>query len=97
VDGWLRRRPGVTFPPGITTHSAEQVFYFDENALLRRIDYAPYVTGGAPAAHYVEAHETVSGLVFTTRRHVRRREPGGVGVKRIITLDIADLGVEFAD
>ncbi|QRP49385.1 hypothetical protein [Amycolatopsis sp. FDAARGOS 1241] len=42
--------------PGIAPHSAEQVFHYDERGLQRRVDYAPYVLGSRPAAHYTEAH-----------------------------------------
>jgi hypothetical protein len=34
---WRRLR--ATFPASITTHSAEQVFYFGDDGLLRRLDY----------------------------------------------------------
>ncbi|QUQ65716.1 hypothetical protein [Kutzneria sp. CA-103260] len=97
VDGWSLRRLRVTFPPHIATHSTEQVFYFGEDGLLRRIDYAPYVFGGRPGAHHIDAHETVSGLVFPTHRHVRTAVGGRVGAEAIITLDLADISVAFAD
>jgi hypothetical protein len=94
VDGWALRRLRVTFPPHIATHSAEQVFYFDEDCLLRRIDYVPHVFGNRPGSHHVDALETVSGLVFPTRRHVRTLVDGRVGAEPIITLDLADISVE---
>jgi hypothetical protein len=95
VDGWTVRRLRVTFPPHIATHSAEQIFYFDEDCLLRRIDYAPYVFGGRPGAHHIDALETVSGLVFPTHRHVRTAVDGVIGAEPIITLDLADISVEM--
>lgn len=72
------RRLHVTFPPGLPTHSREQVFYFDAAGLLRRHDYTAEVFGGwATAAHYSSAHRTFSGLVFPTRRRVYPRRADG--------------------
>lgn len=79
------RRLRVVFPPRIATHSAEQVFYFDEAGLQRRVDYAPYVLGSRSAAHYTEAHKTVSGLVFPTHRHVLPIVDGRPGRRRVRT------------
>lgn len=72
------RRLHVTFPPGLPTHSREQVFYFDAAGLLRRHDYTAEVFGGwARAAHYSAAHRTFSGLVLPTRRRVYPRRADG--------------------
>jgi hypothetical protein len=54
-DGQTWRRLHVTFPASITTHSAEQVFYFGADGLLRRLDYTTEVNAGDPVAHYTEA------------------------------------------
>jgi hypothetical protein len=35
------RRLAVTFPPGIANHTPDQVFYYDEHFMLRRLDYSP--------------------------------------------------------
>jgi hypothetical protein len=59
----------VTFPPDIPTHSREQVFYFDDQLLLRRLDYTAEVVGGwAHAAHLCEEYRTFDGLKAPTRR-----------------------------
>lgn len=67
-EQWRRLR--AVFPEGLVTHSREQVFYYNTSGLLRRHDYAAEVLGAPPAAHYSDAHTTVSGLVFPTRRYV---------------------------
>ncbi len=41
---WHRLR--ATLPPEITTHSAEQIFYFGDDGLLRRLDYTVEADGG---------------------------------------------------
>lgn len=97
ADGERWRRLRVIFPPPIATYSTEQVFYFDESGLQRRVDYAPYVMGNRPAAHYTEAHRTVSGLVFPTHRSVLPvldgRRPGPTP---IIVVDFSAITVDFA-
>jgi hypothetical protein len=39
------RRLAVTFPRTNANHIPEQVFYFDESFMQRRMDYSPHVTG----------------------------------------------------
>jgi hypothetical protein len=61
----------ATFPDDIPAHSREQVFHFDAENLLRRIDYTAEVVGGwARAAHFCEAYRTFDGLRVPTRRRV---------------------------
>ncbi|WP_028935678.1 hypothetical protein [Pseudonocardia spinosispora] len=69
------RRLQVTFPESIATHSTEQVFYFDDRFLQRRMDYAPRVVGSSPAAHYTSGHRTFGGFTIPTLRHVYPRDP----------------------
>ncbi len=75
-DGQTWGRLHATFPASITTHSAEQVFYFGADGLLRRLDYTTEVNAGDPVAHYTEGYKTFGGLAFPTRRRVYRRNPG---------------------
>ena len=61
----------VTFPDDIPAHSREQVFHFDAERLLRRIDYTAEVVGGwAHAAHICEEYRTFDGIRVPTRRRV---------------------------
>jgi hypothetical protein len=61
----------VTFPEHVPTHSRRQVFYFDNEKLLRRIDYTAEVVGiWAHAAHLCEEYKTFGGLKVPTRRRV---------------------------
>ena len=62
-------RVRVTFPEDVPTHSYEQVFYFDDQRLLRRLDYTAEVVGGwAHAAHLCEEYRTFGRLKAPTRR-----------------------------
>lgn len=91
--GW--RRLGVTFPDGITAHSKEQTYYFDEDSLQRRMDYQPKVTGDIPTVHMLERHREFSGLVFATRRllYVPDSEGSGLLSDPFITLDFPDIRI----
>lgn len=70
-DGETWRRLAVTFPPTIANHNPDQVFYYDESFMQRRMDYSPDVTANPPIAHYTHDPKTFDGFVFPTRRRVR--------------------------
>jgi hypothetical protein len=87
-DTW--RRLAVTFPPSIANHNPDQVFYYDDQFMLRRMDYSPEVTGGPPIAHYTHDPKTFDGFVFPTRRLVHGHDNDGVADQSFafITLDL---------
>jgi hypothetical protein len=80
IDPWKEsgqtwRRLHVSFPPNIPTHSREQVFYFNSDGLIMRLDYTAEVFGGwAKAAHYCSDHKNFSGLIVPTHRRVLPRK-----------------------
>jgi len=74
-NGHERRRLRVIFPDSIATHSAEQVFYFDDDYLVTRFDYISHVSGGVPAAHYLSDYKNFDGIKFATKRRAYLRDP----------------------
>lgn len=67
----------VTFPDDIPTHCKTQIFYFDENGFLRRLDYTAEVVGRwAHAAHLCDEYREFDGLKIPTRRRVVPRTFG---------------------
>ena len=82
------RRLAVTFPASLPNHNPDQVFYYGDDLLLRRMDYAPVVTGSSPIAHYVGEPVNVDGLVFYGRRDVHVRDEHGVADKGITPITI---------
>jgi hypothetical protein len=95
IDPWEEsnetwRRLQVRFPSAIATHNPDQVFYFDQSGMQRRIDYALEVNGGSPIAHYSDEAKTFNGLVAPTRHRVTRRLRNGKGdpATTYITVDI---------
>jgi hypothetical protein len=92
-DGERWRRLKVVFPPDIPTHSREQVFYFDDTGLLRRLDYTAEVFGSwAKAAHLCFDHRDFEGLVVPTRRRVypRRRDNRPRPRPTLVWIDISE-------
>jgi hypothetical protein len=89
---WSRLR--VTFPNNIPTHCRTQVFYFDHNRLLRRLDYtAEVVSRWAHAAHHCGHYQNFDGLMIPTKRRVR---PIFFGAKplpgpTLVAIDIHDV------
>lgn len=62
----------VTFPDDIPAHCRTQLFYFNENRLLQRIDYTAEVVGHwAHAAHLCENYREFDGFKAPIRRQVR--------------------------
>lgn len=92
-NGETWRRLAVTFPDNIAAHCSEQTFYFNSEGLLVRMDYAPYVRGRMPAAHYLLGHKNVGGLVLPERRRIYRRDPSGNRIPEpvVIAVDYADI------
>lgn len=74
-EGEIWRRLKVRFSPDIPTHCPEQLFYFDDKGLLRRLDYHAEVVNSIPTAHYLYGHTAFSGLVMPTRRKALLRLP----------------------
>src|SRR5258708_34068705 len=72
-DGQVWRRLGVRYPDSIGTHSAAQVLYVDSDGLLRRRDYQVDIAGGPPAAHYINPHPAVDGIILPIQRTVHTR------------------------
>ncbi|MFE4995517.1 hypothetical protein ACFRH4_30010 [Streptomyces mirabilis] len=92
-NGQTWRVLSVTFPDSVDTHSKAQLYYFDDAALLRRMDYQPKVNGDAPVAHYIRDARTFDGIVVPTERHVHHRnEDGTPDLSWIpITLNLSDI------
>lgn len=90
------RRLAVTFPKTIANHNADQVFYYDDLFMQRRMDYSPDVTGHPPVAHYTHDPKTFDGFVFSTRRLVHLHDAVGVANQRFapITIDLAAVMIE---
>ncbi len=62
----------ATFPDDLPTHCRKQIFHFDRDYLLRRLDYTAEVVGRwAHAAHLCENYQDFEGIRIPTIRRVR--------------------------
>ena len=62
----------VRFPEDLPTHCSDQIFYFDDDYLLRRLDYtAEVISRWAHAAHLCEDYRDFDGFKIPTKRRVR--------------------------
>jgi hypothetical protein len=95
APGRTWRRLAVTFPTSNANHNPDQVFYYDESFMQRRMDCSPYVTGSPPVAHSTHDPKTFDGFVFPTRRRVHQHDADGVADQSVagITIDIDDIAV----
>ena len=91
------RRLAVHFPPELPNHNPDQVFYFGDDFLLRRLDYHPEVTD-SPIAHYTYDYQDFGGLRFPTRRsvHVRGADGQADTSWAPITIDIDTITIDEA-
>jgi hypothetical protein len=89
---WLRLN--VKFPPDIPTHSETQIFYFDEQRLLKRLDYTARVVGPwAHAAHLCADHRDFGGITASVTRRVYPLLIGNrpLSWPTLVSLDIHDI------
>ncbi|WJR80363.1 hypothetical protein [Bradyrhizobium sp. NP1] len=90
--GHAWRRLKAIFPPTVVTHSAEQIFYFDDKGLQRRTDHDLL---GTRVAHFSWAHQAFSGIVLPTLRRSLPLQPDGTVTPRPVLLDVEIFDASF--
>jgi hypothetical protein len=85
-----RRRLRVDFPSRIPAHCPRQTFYFNNDAVLTRLDYTAEVFLGplGRARHRCHDHTWIDGLLIPTRRRVK---PRGLPAPTLVSIDIDEL------
>jgi hypothetical protein len=78
VHGERWRRLKAKFPPRVVTHSAEQIFYFDHEGLLRRLEYPAIHDKQTRIAAAYSEHQRFCGFLVPTL--CRLAEIGADGV-----------------
>jgi len=91
-EGEKLRGLSVRFPEAVHSHTREQCFYFGEDGLLRRHDYAVDVWADSPAAHFVSDYVDVNGLKYPSHRSVFVRKPDGTPDRgfNAVTIELSD-------
>lgn len=94
--GEIWRRLEVIYPDSFVTHNKRQVFYFDENGLLKRHDYWAETLGGAGAAHYVFDYKEFDGIIMPTRHFIYQLQDNNQYVPEpvLVTMKIFDARFE---
>lgn len=90
--GQLWRRLRAVFPSVLVTHSAEQIFYFNDEGLQRRTDHDLL---GSKVAHYSWAHQSFGGIVVPTLRRSLALEPNGTVITKPALLDVEIFDASF--
>lgn len=95
VDGELLSRLRVAFPSRVATHAAEQLFYFDGEGLLRRLDYQAAHEERTQIAQVFSGHQRFSGILVPTLCRLSSTGPDGMRVSNPPLLDIEIFDVNF--
>lgn len=84
------------FPGAIETHSLIQDFFFGDDLLLRRHDYAVNIAGGFPAAQLTSDYVTAAGIRLPTKRRAYTRGPDRRPIIEMlmVSIDISDARFE---
>jgi hypothetical protein len=93
--GEVWRRLKVIFPDSWAYHSREQIYYFDQNGLLKRNDYQVDIIRGNGTAHYVFDYREFQGIKLPVRRHVYGRDENRQYVKDPMRIDVRFNKVQF--
>jgi hypothetical protein len=95
-DGQRWRVLQVCYPKNIPTHCDTQLFYFNSDGILKRIDYTTDVLGGV-ASHYLYDPKNFASLIVPTRRRVVQRTPAGPKLTGITAVFLDYLDVKIHD
>lgn len=95
-NGQTWRRLLVTYPETIVAHHRQQTCYFDDDGLLRRLDYPVDILGGGPAVHYPSRYREFDGIMVPTRRRSYVRRPDGTPVPDPVSVAVDVTNVAFS-
>ena len=95
-DGQTWRRLLVTYPDTVVAHCRQQTYSYDDDGLLRRLDYTVDILGGGPAVHYPSEYRDFDGILVPTRRRVYVRNPDGSPQLDSVSVAIDVTEVTFA-
>jgi hypothetical protein len=91
-NAMIWRRLRARFPSNIITHSSEQVFYFDEKALQRRVDHDLL---GMRVADHSWAHQTFCDIMVPTLRRSQMLQPDGTIIAKPALIDVEIFDATF--
>jgi hypothetical protein len=83
------------FPERLAAHSAENTFYFDSQALLRRQEHSAPQEDGTRVARMFSGHQRYSGIIVPTLCRLLRKKKDGAMIARPACVDIEIFDVAF--
>ena len=83
-------------PDAIVAHTRQQTYYFDEDGLLRRLDYSVDILGGGPAVNYPSGYREFDGIMVPTRRRIYVRRPDGTPVPGPVSVAVDVTNAAFS-
>jgi hypothetical protein len=89
------RKLSVLFPPNIESHRRKQVFHFDQENLLRKMECGPDDFAGSAPAQYVDAYQTFSSFTLPTLRRSRAIKPDKSAAPEVPLLDFEIFDAAF--
>jgi hypothetical protein len=98
VEPWVEKNETwsvlrAEFPETIATHSRVQDFFFGDDLLLRRHDYAVDVAGGFATAQLVHDYIIADGIRLPSKRRAYLRRSNGIPDldSLMVSIDISDV------
>jgi hypothetical protein len=98
-----RRKPGeslrrlrVVFPARVVTHAAVQIFHFDRDGLLRRLDYPAVHADDTQIAQMFSGHQRFSGVLVPTLCRLLTIGADGVPIAKPPLLDVEIFDAKFS-
>lgn len=91
--GQVWRRLRALFPPDIVTCAREQIVWFDNVGLLRRVEYR--IAAGASVMQYAWAHQPFSGITVPTLRRSLACRADGTVIARPALVDVEIFDARF--
>ncbi len=93
--GEMWRRLEVTYPHSFVTHNKRQVFYFDENGLLKRHDFWAETLGRQGAAHYFFDYKEFDGIKMSTIQNIYQLLDNNSYVPEPLLVSLKTFSVKF--
>lgn len=91
-NGQVRHRLRARFPPTIVAPAPEQILYFDEKVLQRRVDHGLL---GMNVVDHLWAHQTFCDIVVPTLRRSQMRQPEGGAIAKPALIDVEIFDAAF--
>ena len=86
----------VTFPAHIATHTKEQIAFFGEDGLLRRLEYSVDVLGGDKGLNYPSPYRVFNGIMLPMKRRVYPADAQRQKVKEpvLVAIDLFEITIQ---